>query len=95
MNTIKLSYTKKTSNKYTFLTIVNGKTIGDRDYTGTLEDHELYSEFVDYMQKLIDKELVDNPKFTFKNVDEFRTLANSSVQRSYLEYIDSQTNDSI
>ena len=95
MNTIKLSYTKKTSNKYTFLTIVNGKTIGDRDYTGTKEDHKLYSEFVDYMQKLIDKELVDNPRFTFKNVDEFRTWANSSVQHSYLEYIDSQDNDSI
>ena len=95
MNTIKLSYTKKTSNKYTFLTIVNGKTIGDRDYTGTKEDHKLYSEFVDYMQKLIDKELVDNPNFTFKNVDEFRTWANSSVQRSYLEYIDSQANDTI
>ena len=95
MNTIKLTYTKKTSNKYTFLTIVNGKTIGDRDYTGTKEDHELYAGFVDYMQKLIDKELVDNPNFTFKNVDEFRTWANSSVQRSYLEYVDSQTNDSI
>lgn len=95
MNTIKLSYTKKTSNKYSFITEVNGKVIGDRDYTGTLEDHELYSEFVDYMQKLIDKELVDNPNFTFKNVDEFRAWANSSVQRSYLEYIDSQTNDSI
>ena len=95
MTDIKLTYNKKTPNKYTFLTIVNGKTIGDRDYTGTKEDHKLYSEFVDYMQMLIDKELVDNPKFTFKNADELRTWANSSVQRSYLEYIDSQTNDSI
>ena len=90
MNTIKLSYTKKTSNKYTFLTIVNGKTIGDRDYTGTKEDHELYSEFVDYMQMLIDKELVDNPKFTFKNVDEFRAWANSSIQRSFVAYLDNK-----
>ena len=90
MNTIKLSYTKKTSNKYTFLTEVNGKIIGDRDYTGTKEDHELYSEFVDYMQKLIDKELVDNPKFTFKNVDEFRAWANSSVQRSFVDYLDNK-----
>lgn len=95
MNAIKLSYTKKTSNKYSFITEVNGKVIGNRDYVGTLEDHELYAGFVDYMQKLIDKELVDNPKFTFKNVDEFRAWANSSVQRSYLEYIDSQDNDSI
>ena len=47
MNTIKLTYTKKTSNKYTFLTIVNGKVIGNRDYVGTLEDHELYAEFVE------------------------------------------------
>ena len=90
MNTIKLSYTKKTSNKYTFLTIVNGKTIGDRDYVGTLEDHKLYSEFVDYMQMLINKELVDNPKFTFKNVDEFRAWANSSVQRSFVAYLDNK-----
>ena len=90
MNTIKLSYTKKTSNKYTFLTIVNGKTIGDRDYVGTLEDHELYSKFVDYMQMLIDKELVDNPNFTFKNVDEFRTWANSSVQHSFVAYLDNK-----
>ena len=95
MNTIKLSYTKKTSNKYSFITEINGKVIGDRDYTGTKEDHKLYSEFVDYMQMLIDKELVHNPNFTFKNVDEFRAWANSSVQRSYLEYIDSQTNDTI
>ena len=90
MNTIKLTYTKKTSNKYTFLTIVNGKTIGERDYVGTEEDHELFSEFVDYMQKLIDKELVDNPNFTFKNVDEFRTWANSSVQRSFVAYLDNK-----
>ena len=90
MTDIKLTYTKKTSNKYTFLTIVNGKTIGDRDYVGTLEDHELYSEFVDYMQKLIDKELRDNPKFTFKNVDEFRAWANSSVQRSFVAYLDNK-----
>lgn len=90
MNTIKLTYTKKTSNKYNLLTEVNGKVIGDRDYTGTKEDHELYSEFVDYMQKLIDKELVDNPKFTFKNVDEFRAWANSSVQRSFVAYLDNK-----
>ena len=95
MTDIKLTYTKKTSNKYSFITEVNGRVIGDRDYVGTKEDHELYSEFVDYMQMLINKELVDNPNFTFKNVDEFRTWANSSVQRSYLEYVDSQTNDSI
>lgn len=90
MNTIKLSYTKKTSNKYTFLTEVNDKVIGDRDYTGTLEDHKLYSEFVDYMQMLIDKELRDNPKFTFKNVDEFRTWANSSVQHNFIAYLDNK-----
>ena len=90
MNTIKLAYTKKTSNKYTFLTEVNGKVIGDKEYTGTLEDHKLYSEFVDYMQKLIDKELRDNPKFTFKNVDEFRAWANSSVQRSFVDYLDNK-----
>ena len=90
MNTIKLSYTKKTSNKYTFLTIVNGKVIGNRDYVGTKEDHELYNEFVDYMQKLIDKEIVDNPSFTFKNVDEFRAWANSSVQRSFVAYLDNK-----
>ena len=95
MTDIKLSYKKKTSNKYSFITEINGKVIGDRDYVGTKEDHELYSEFVDYMQMLINKELVDNPNFTFKNVDEFRAWANSSIQRSYLEYIDSQTNDSI
>ena len=35
MNTIKLSYTKKTSNKYGFITEVNGKVIGDKEYTGT------------------------------------------------------------
>ena len=88
MNTIKLSYIKKTSNKYTFLTEVNGKVIGDRDYAGTKSDHELFAGFVDYMQKLIDKELVDNPNFTFKNVDEFRAWANSSVQRSFVAYLD-------
>ena len=90
MNTIKLTYTKKTSNKYSFITEVNGKVIGDRDYVGTKSDHELYSEFVDYMQKLIDKELVDNPRFTFKNVDEFRRWANSSVQRSFVAYLDNK-----
>ena len=95
MTDIKLTYNKKTSNKYNFLTKVDGRVIGDRDYTGTLEDHKLYSEFIDYMQMLINKELVDNPNFTFKNVDEFRTWANSSVQHSYLEYVDSQTNDTI
>ena len=90
MNTIKLTYTKKTSNKYSFITEVNGKIIGDRDYTGSKSDHKLYSEFVKYMQKLIDKELVDNPKFTFKNVDEFRTWANSSVQHSFIAYLDNK-----
>ena len=95
MTDIKLTYNKRTSNRYVFLTKVNGKVIGERDYTGTKEDHELYAGFVEYMQMLIDKELVDNPNFTFKNVDEFRAWANSSVQRSYLEYIDSQTNDTI
>ena len=90
MTDIKLTYTKKTSNKYTFLTIVNGKTIGERDYAGTKSDHELYAGFVDYMQKMIDKELRDNPKFTFKNVDEFRAWANSSVQKQYIDYLDNK-----
>ena len=90
MNTIKLTYTKKTSNKYMFLTEINGKVIGERDYVGSLEDHELYSEFVDYMQKLIDKELAANPNFTFKNVDEFRAWANSSIQRSFVAYLDNK-----
>ena len=90
MTDIKLTYTKKTSNKYSFITEINGRVIGERDYVGTLEDHELYSEFVDYMQKLIDKELVDNPNFTFKNVDEFRAWANSSVQRSFVAYLDNK-----
>ena len=90
MTDIKLTYTKKTSNKYSFITEVNGRVIGDRDYVGTKEDHELYSEFVDYMQKLIDKELVDNPNFTFKNVDEFRAWANSSIQRSFVAYLDNK-----
>ena len=89
MTDIKLTYTKKTSNKYNFLTVVNGKTIGDRDYSGTKEDHKLYSEFIDYMQMLINKELVDNPNFTFKNVDEFRAWANSSVQKQYINYLNS------
>ena len=90
MTDIKLTYIKKTSNKYSFITEINGKVIGNRDYTGTKEDHELYGEFVDYMQKLIDKELVDNPNFTFKNVDEFRAWANSSVQRSFVAYLDNK-----
>ena len=90
MTDIKLTYTKKTSNKYSFITEVNGRVIGDRDYVGTKEDHELYAGFVDYMQKLIDKELVDNPNFTFKNVDEFRAWANSSVQRSFVAYLDNK-----
>ena len=89
MDKIKLTYTKKTSNKYTFLTVVNGKTIGDRDYTGTKEDHELYAGFVDFMNNLIQQELVDNPNFTFKNVDEFRAWANSSVQNQYLDKLNS------
>ena len=38
----------------------------------------------------INKELEDNPEFTFKNVDEFRAYANSSVQREFLAYLDSQ-----
>ena len=90
MNTIKLTYTKKTSNKYSFITEVNGRVIGNRDYAGTKSDHELYAGFVDYMQKLIDNELVDNPSFTFKNVDEFRAWANSSVQRSFVAYLDNK-----
>ena len=90
MNTIKLTYTKKTSNKYSFITEVNSKVIGERDYTGTKEDHKLFAGFVDYMQMLIDKELRDNPKFTFKNVDEFRTWANSSIQHSFVAYLDNK-----
>ena len=90
MNTIKLTYTKKTSNKYSFITEVNGKIIGNRDYVGAKSDHELYAGFVDYMQKLIDNELVDNPNFTFKNVDEFRAWANSSIQRSFVAYLDNK-----
>ena len=42
------------------------------------------------MQMLIDKELVHNPNFTFKNVDEFRAWANSSVQRSFVAYLDNK-----
>lgn len=90
MNKIKLIYTKKTSNKYTLLTKVNGEVIGDRDYSGAKEDHKLYGAFVEYLQMRIEKELEDNPEFTFKNVDEFRAYANSSVQREFLAYLDSQ-----
>ena len=89
MNKIELGYTKKTSNKYTMTTKVNGHLIGERDYTGTPDDHELYSGFVDFMQDRIDKELEDNPNFIFKNVDDFRAWANSSVQRDYVAYLDS------
>ena len=34
--------------------------------------------------------LRDNPKFTFKNVDEFRAWANSSIQRSFVAYLDNK-----
>lgn len=90
MNKITLTYIKKTSNKYTLLTNVNGEIIGDRDYTGTKQDHELYSKFVEYLQIQINKELEENPEFIFKNIDEFRAYANSSVQREFLAYLDSQ-----
>ena len=89
MTNIKLTYTKKTLNKYV-LTIKDGeKEISVRTYTGTPEDHELYSGFVDFMNdKLITEQ--QNKDFSIKNVDDFRAWANSSLQRSYLEYIDSK-----
>lgn len=90
MNNIKLSYKKKTSNKYTFLTEVNGKIIGDRVYTGTPEDHKLFSGFVDYMQERIEEELKQSKDFTFHSLKEFRAWANASVQQDYLDYLDSQ-----
>ena len=89
MNTIELSYIKKTSNKYTFFTKVNGTVIGDRDYAATEEDHKLYAGLVDFMNNLIQQELKENPNFTFKNVDEFRAWANSSVQKQYIDYLNS------
>jgi len=90
MTNIKLSYTKKTSNKFTFLTEVDGKVLGDRVYTGTPEDHKLFSGFVDYMQDRIDEELKQDPGFTFHTLKDFRAWANASVQQDYLDYLDSQ-----
>ena len=91
MTDIKLTYTKKSPNKYQLLIKNGNKEISNRIYTATPEDHELYSGFVKYLnEQLVIEQETSN--FSIDNVDEFRAWANSTMQRNYLNYIDSLDN---
>lgn len=60
---------------------VNRKIIGDPFYDN---QKDLLNDFVDYLQKLVNKRLEDNPNFQWKTLEEFKRFAGLHTQCAFL-----------
>lgn len=60
---------------------VNKKIIGDPFYSN---QKDLLNDFVDYLQKLVNKRLEDNPNFQWKTLEEFKRFAGLRTVNSFL-----------
>lgn len=60
---------------------VNKKIIGDPFYSN---QKDLLNDFVDYLQKLVNKRLEDNPNFQWKTLEEFKRFAGLRIVNSFL-----------
>lgn len=61
--------------------VVNKKIIGDPFYSN---QKDLLNDFVDYLQKLVNKRLEDNPNFQWKTLEEFKRFAGLRTVNSFL-----------
>jgi len=59
----------------------NKKIIGDPFYDN---QKDLLKDFVDYLQKLVNKRLEDNPNFQWKTLEEFKHFAGLQTVNSFL-----------
>lgn len=90
---IKLNFKENNKGKFVFTIIQNGvlfyqkeyaankKIIGDPFYNN---QKDLLNDFVDYLQKLINKRLEDNPNFQWKTLEEFKSFAGLQTQCAFL-----------
>lgn len=60
---------------------MNKKIIGDPFYSN---QKDLLNDFVDYLQKLVNKRLEDNPNFQWKTLEEFKRFAGLRTVNSFL-----------
>jgi len=90
---IKLTFKENNKGKFVFTIIQNGvlfyqkeyavnkKIIGDPFYDN---QKDLLNDFVDYLQKLVNKRLEDNPNFQWKTLEEFKSFAGLHAQCAFL-----------
>ena len=90
---IKLNFKKNNKGKFVFTIIqnnvlfyqreyaVNRKIIGDPFYDN---QKDLIKDFVDYLQKLVNKRLEDNPNFQWKTLEEFKRFAGLQTVNAFL-----------
>ena len=90
---IKLSFKENSKGKFVFTIIQNGvlfyqkeyavnrKIIGDPFYNN---QKDLLNDFVNYLQKLVNKRLEDNPNFQWKTLEEFKRFAGLQTVNSFL-----------
>lgn len=90
---IKLNLKKNNKGKFVFTIIqnnvlfyqreyaLNRKIIGDPFYDN---QKDLTNDFVDYLQKLVNKKIEDNPNFRWKTLEEFKRFAGLQTVNAFL-----------
>jgi len=90
---IKLSFKENSKGKFVLQIIQNNvlfyqkeydanrKIIGDPFYDN---QKDLMKDFVDYLQKLVNKKFETNPKFRWKTLEEFKRFAGARTVNSFL-----------
>lgn len=89
---IKLTFKENNRGKFDFVIIQNNVLFYQREYSVNKEiigdpfydnQKDLIKDFVDYLQRLINKKLEDNPNFHWKTLKEFKCFAGLQAQNSF------------
>lgn len=90
---VKLSFEENNKGKFIFTIIQNNvlfyqkeydankKIVGDPFYDN---QKDLMKDFVDYLQKLVNKKFENNPNFQWKTLEEFKRFASLRTINSFL-----------
>ena len=90
---IKLSFKENSKGKFVLKVVQNNAVFYQREYDANRKiigdpfynnQKDAMKDFVNYLQKLVDKKVEDNPNFLWKTLEEFKRFAGSRTVNSFL-----------